>query len=336
MSAPATGGTPAVTSPPASLPVTPPASPSVLPPVARGPLARALRRAASWVRALDARLVAPGPAWRARWVHAGVAAVVGLRLLTRDWTQLADRPPALRSHLNLVGWVPDLPVAVLVALQAVGVVAAVLAIGRVRPRLAFAVAWAVYVVLAGLWGSSGKFMHNDVLTVTVATVLLCSSPPARDVRADDRSVRWGWPPRAALAVVGVVYLLTGVQKLRHSGPGWALGDNMAWVLRQGTSPLGEGFTLAVANLPALPQLLATGALCLELLAPLLLLVAWTRIPFAVAVAVMHTSIWACLGLDYSAWVLTAAAVAVPAGLPWRPPWSRRRTSTRRQVRAATA
>ncbi|MEU2199236.1 hypothetical protein [Isoptericola sp. NPDC019482] len=306
MSAPTTGSMPAVTPPPA----------------APGPLARARRRAASLPRALDARLVAPGPAWRARWVHAGVAAVVGLRLLTRDWAQLADRPPELRSHLNLVGWVPDLPVAVLVGLQAVGFVAAVLAIGRVRPRLAFAVAWAAYVVLAGLWGSSGKFMHNDVLTVTVATVLLFSSPPTRDVPADDRSLRWGWPPRAALAVVGVVYLLTGVQKLRHSGPGWALGDNMAWVLRQGTSPLGEGFTLAVANLPALPQLLATGALCLELLAPLLLLVAWTRIPFAVAVAVMHTSIWACLGLDYSAWVLTVAAVAVPAGLPWRPPWSR--------------
>ncbi|MCK9795377.1 DoxX family membrane protein [Isoptericola sp. 4D.3] len=284
--------------------------------------------------ALDARLVAPGPAWRARWVHGGVAAVVGLRLLTRDWTLIADRPSALRSHVNVVGWVPDLPAAALVALQVLGVAAAVLAIARVRPRLAFAVAWAAYLVLAGLWGSSGKVMHNDVLTVTVATVLLFSSPPGRGVPRGDLRVRWGWPPRAALAVVGVVYLLTGVQKLRHSGPGWALGDNMAWVLRQGSSPLGDGLAQALANLPAVPQLLATGALCLELLAPLLLLVAWTRPLFALAVAVMHTSIWACLGLDYSAWVLTVAAVAVPAGLPWRPPWPRGREPRSRVVAPA--
>jgi len=293
---------------------------------ARGRVRSAGRRAGVWVHGLDARLVAPGPAWRARWVHACVAAVIGLRLLTRDWTLVAERPSALRIHDTLVGWVPDLPAGALVALQVVGVVAAILAIGRVRPRLTFALAWAAYVVLAGLWGSSGKFMHNDVLTVTVATVLLFSAPPGRDVRRGDRRVRWGWPPRVALAVVGVVYLLTGVQKLRHSGPGWALGENMAWVLRQGTSPLGDGFSLGLANLPALPQLLATGAICLELLAPVLLLVAWTRPLFALAVAVMHTSIWACLGLDYWGWVLTVAAVALPMGLPWRPPawlWRRR-------------
>jgi len=281
-----------------------------------------------WARGLDARLVAPGPAWRARWVHAAVAAVVGFRLLTRDWTQIAERPGVLRVHANLVGWVPDLPAVALVALQVLGVAAAVLAIARVRPRLALGVAWAAYVLLAGLWGSSGKFMHNDVLTVTVATVLLFSAPPPRGTPGADRQVCWGWPPRAALAVVGVVYLLTGVQKLRHSGPGWALGENMAWVLRQGTSPFGDGVALAVANLPVVPQALATGALCLELLAPVLLYVAWTRIPFALAVAVMHTSIWACLGLDYSAWVLTVAAVAVPTGLPWRPPLRRWRRAER--------
>ncbi|MEK8226888.1 hypothetical protein NKG05_13565 [Oerskovia sp. M15] len=40
----------------------------------------------------------------------------------------------------------------------------------------------------------------------------------------------------------------------------------------------------------------------------------TRIPFVLAVTGMHASIWAFLGLDYSAWVLTAAAVAVPMAL----------------------
>ncbi|GAA1729035.1 hypothetical protein GCM10009809_25740 [Isoptericola hypogeus] len=285
------------------------------------------RRAGAAVRGaarrLDARLVAPGPAWRLRWVHALVACVIGLRLATRDWTQIAARPDALRVRANVVGWIPDLPAAALVGLQVVGVVAVVLAVVRWRPRAAFAVAWVCYTVLAGLWGSSGKFLHNDVLTVTVGAVLLFAAVPGRGTPPRATSVRWGWPPRAALAVVAVVYCLTGVQKLRHSGLGWALSDNMAWVLRQGTSPFGPAFTHAIADTPWLPQLLATGALCLELTAPILLFVAWTRVPFALAVAAMHTSIWACLGLDYSAWVLTAAAVAVPMGLPWRPPWPRR-------------
>ncbi|MCR6688714.1 hypothetical protein [Cellulomonas sp.] len=36
--------------------------------------------------------------------------------------------------------------------------------------------------------------------------------------------------------------------------------------------------------------------------------------FALAVAVMHGSIWLFLGIDYLPWVLTAAAVAVPMSL----------------------
>lgn len=56
-----------------------------------------------------------------------------------------------------------------------------------------------------------------------------------------------------------------------------------------------------------------GQLALELLAPIFLAVRVGRVFFAVAVAVMHGSIWMFLGLDYSAWVLTVAAVAIPMG-----------------------
>ena len=167
-------------------------------------------------------------------------------------------------------------------------------------------------LLTGLWGSSGKVLHNDVLTITVGVVLLAATVPTRP--RPGTVARSGWAVHGALAVVGCIYLLTGVQKLVHSGPAWAFGDSMAWILRQGTSPLGEGLTRAVADQPVLTRALATGALVLELTAPLWLAVRVTRIPFAVAVAAMHTSIWVFLGLDYSAWVLTVAAVAVPTGL----------------------
>jgi len=265
---------------------------------------------------VDARLVAPGPAYRLLEVHTLVTLVIALRLAARDWTLVAERPADLTFRATLVGWFPaPVPAWLLVALQVAGLAGAALVLLRRHPRLGLAVAWGAYALLTGLWGSSGKVMHNDVLTVTVGLVLLLAPLPARGTPARQERVAWGWPPRAALAVVATVYLLTGVQKLRHSGVSWVLGDNMAWVLRHGTSPFGDGFTHLVADHVWLTQLLAAGALGLELAAPVLLAVRATRIPFAVAVAVMHGSIWAFLGLDYSAWVLTVAAVVVPQGLP---------------------
>lgn len=276
------------------------------------------RRTARWgaLAQLDERLVAPGPALRLLEVHTLVALVIGLRLATREWTLVAERPEVLTFRATLVGWIPaPLPSWLLVALQVAGLAGVALVLARHRPRLGFVVAWAAYAILAGLWGSSGKVMHNDVLTVTVGFVLLFAHVPGRSVDAREERVAWGWPPRAALAVVGTVYFLTGAQKLRHSGVDWVLGDNMAWVLRWGTSPFGDGLTEAVAGNLAVTQLLSGGALCLELAAPVLLAVRVTRIPFALAVLGMHGSIWAFLGLDYWAWVLTVAAVAIPQGLP---------------------
>lgn len=265
--------------------------------------------------AVDVRLTAPGPAYRLRAVHTLVALVVGLRLATRDWTAIADRPAVLTTHANLAGWLPaPLPPGALVALQLAGLLGVVLVVVRRLPHVGFVLAWVCYAALTALWGASGKVMHNDVLTVTVGVVLLFASVPPRGTPPDARAVRWGWPPRAALAVLATVYLLTGVQKLRHSGPDWVLSDNLAWVLRQGSSPFGPELTHLVADRVWLAQLFAAGALLLELTAPVWLAVRRTRAPFALAVLVMHGSIWAFLGLDYSAWVLTAAAVTVPMSL----------------------
>lgn len=286
---------------------------------------------------IDAALLAPGPAHRLIRVHTLVALAIGLRLVTRDWTLISERPRILTANLTVMSWWPGpTPAAVLVTLQVIGLIGVVLVLTRRYPRLGFAIAWTAYLVLTALWGSSGKVMHNDVLTVLVGAVLLASAPPAR--RPDsptlrslvgigrpesripnnlEHAVAWGWPPRAALAVVGTVYLLTGVQKLRGSGVGWVFSENMQWVLRQGSSPFGPELTALVADHLWLTQLLAGGALALELTAPIWLAIRLTRIPFAIAVALMHGSIWVCLGLDYSAWVLTVAAVVAGTAAPIR-------------------
>jgi len=262
----------------------------------------------------DARLTAPGPAYRLIEVHTLVALVIGLRLATRDWTLVAARPAVLTDGLSVMSWLPTAPPALaLTALQVVGLGGVVLVVARRRAQAGFVVAWCAYTALAALWGSSGKVMHNDVLTVTVGFVLLFARPPAPGEVGS--RVRWGWPPRAALVVLGAVYLTTGLQKVRHSGLDWVFSDNMAWILRQGSSPYAAGLSAVVSEQPLVSRSLAGGALLLELSAPLWLAVRRTRIPFALAVAVMHLSIWLLLGLDYSAWWLTVAAVAVPLGLP---------------------
>ncbi|WP_456786811.1 hypothetical protein [Cellulomonas sp. P5_C5] len=285
-----------------------------------------------WTR-VDERLVAPGPGFRVAEIQILLAVVIALRLATRDWTQVAGRPAALRDGLTVMSWYTGTPAPwALVAVQVIGLACAVLVVAQRRPHLAFVGLWTAYTALTALWGSSGKVMHNDVLTVLVASVFLFASSPPRDGWSDVR-VRYGWPPRTALAVLGLVYVVSGAQKLVHSGPEWVFSDNMTWILRLGlsahlsggTEPVGQDLAQTVAQYGWLSMGLAGGALLLELTAPVWLAVRRLRIPFVVSVTLMHGSIWLFIGLDYSAWPLTVAAVAVPMALaPDRALWRRPR------------
>lgn len=270
----------------------------------------------------DAALVAPGPPGPLVLMRVLIVSVIGARLLLRRWWVMAERPDALFDPVPFLAWLPGQPgAAAIVAVWALGLasVAATLwasATGR-HVTLPFVGAWLSLLVLAGLWGSAGKVMHNDVLLLSVAVPLLFASSPTRPtgstdaIDADAPAARWGWPPRAALIVLAVVYFLTGVQKLRHSGPGWAFGDNMSWVIRQGRSPFGDDFSRAIADQEWLTRSMSAGALALELVAPALLAVRRTRPWFALSATAMHLSIWAFLGLDYYGWVLAVWAVVIP-------------------------
>lgn len=283
-----------------------------------------------WDR-VDERLVAPGPGFRVAEVQVLLTLVIAWRLATRDWTLVAERPAALRDGLTVMSWYTGTPApSALVAVQVVGLGCALLVLARRRPHLAFVGLWVAYTALTALWGSSGKVMHNDVLTVLVAAVFLFASTPDRAGWSDVR-VRYGWPPRAALAVLAMAYFLSGAQKLVHSGPEWVFSDNMSWVLRLGlsahlaggASPVGQDAAHVVAEHGWLTVSLAGGTLLLELTAPLWLAVRRTRILFVLSVTAMHGSIWLFIGLDYWAWPLTVAAVAVPMALPPdRPLWRR--------------
>ena len=239
---------------------------------------------------------------------------------------MADRPDDLFRPVPILDWLtaqPEAPVivAVWVAGLAATVVVLVTSVPVIRggrsPRAgalagpAFVASWLALLFLAGLWGSSGKILHNDLLLLTVCFPVLFAASPRRGTASDDRDERWGWPPRAALAVLATVYLLTGVQKLRHSGLEWVFSSNMTWVIRQGNPRIGEDLSRSLADQLWLTQALAGGALLLELSGPLALAVRRARLLFAACATVMHLSIWALLGLDYYGWVLTVWAVVVP-------------------------
>jgi hypothetical protein len=109
-----------------------------------------------------------------------------------------------------------------------------------------------------------------------------------------------------------VYFLAGYQKLIHSGLSWVIGPTMKWVLYQGAhSGPAEGLARLIAGIPVVPNVFAAGAHALELGAPLLLFMRRTRPWYVLAAIAMHGSIGLLIGLDYSGWVLTVVAVALP-------------------------
>lgn len=277
-----------------------------------------------WVRAVDARLLAPGSAHRLACVRTVLALTLALRLGIGDWAPLGGRPGVLFRPVgvtHLLGGVP--PGGVVVVIQVVGVLAALLAAAAQLPTRRFGlavarwpwatlpVAWLALLLLAGIHTSAGKIMHNDVLLL-LATVPILFAPSSARVGVRHHSSAYGWAPRASLAVVAAVYATSGLQKLLNSGLDWVLSDNMSWVLHQGASSgLAPGLGHWVAALPLIPSLFAAGALILELLAPVLLALRRTRPFYLLAAVMMHGSIALFLGLDYTSWVLTVAAVALP-------------------------
>ena len=172
-------------------------------------------------------------------VYVGLSALIGVRIAAGSYRQLADTPAALVEPVPFLGFLDTMPSAeVFVAIQVVGTLAAAAAVAaallRRRPQLAFAVAWVCYLVLAGLRGSRGKVLHNDLLLLWVSAPFLLA-PPVRDVRDRIPRRRWGWPIRVAIVITALIYFFAGYHKLRRSGPEWAYGDNMRYVTLWGPS-----------------------------------------------------------------------------------------------------
>ncbi len=262
---------------------------------------------------LDDTLWGPETAARLVAVHVGLSALIGVRIVAGPYHRLAGTPEALVDPVPFLGWLHGMPsTQVFVALQVIGGVAALAAVLRRHPRLAFAVAWLCYLVLAGLRGSRGKVLHNDLLLLWVSSPFLLA-PIGVDLR--DRIARrgYGWPVRVAMVITTLIYLFAGYHKLRRSGLDWAFGDNMRYVMLWGPSightPWEAGARFVGEHLWA-AKLTGMGILGLELTFPLVLVFKRVRPWVAVAAVGLHLGTWLLLGLDYWAWALTVPLILV--------------------------
>jgi hypothetical protein len=265
------------------------------------------------IAALDRWLFAPEAAGRLRQMRLLGAALIGVRLATGPYRGLAGQPAALFQPVWFLEWLDRMPSAgVLVAIQVVGVAAAVLAVAGWRERGTLLAAWASLLVLAALHGSRGKVEHNDIPLLLVSGVL-AAGPAGLRLGDRRRSAAWGWPVRTSVLLVCGIYFLTGFQKLVASGPAWVLSDNLRNVMYgarlNGHAPT-DTVSLFIADRPVLAHLVALGTLVVELGALGALLRPRLRPWYLAAVTVLHGGIWLTHGLDYSMWVGTAAIVLV--------------------------
>jgi len=262
---------------------------------------------------IDDALFGPESAARLATTQRLLAAAIAIRLVLTPFARFTDVPDDLVFPVPFLWWLESRPSRELViGLQVVGVVAALLATARRWPRAAFAVGWLCYLVLAGLRASRGKVLHNDLLLLWTAAVFLFAPVP-HDERDRTPSRRYGWPVRTSIAMMALIYWFAAYHKLRRSGPAWAWGENMEYVMRWAPfagEPRLPDLTHWVGNHRPVAVLAAASILALELLFPLV--VWWRRArPLVAATAVvLHLGTWLLLGLDYSMWIVTVPIVLI--------------------------
>ncbi len=245
-----------------------------------------------------------------------LAALIGARIALGPYLRLAGQPPALFRPVSFLRVLDAMPgPLVILAWQAVGTLAAALAVAGWRRRATFPVAWVCLLVLAGLRSSRGKFLHNDTLLLLAAVPFLLAPAARWQDRHSRDSPRFGWPVRTAAVVVAGAYFFSGLAKLAHSGPAWVTTDNLRFVLYEAvgngkvTFPDVPGW---LADQAGLTHWLAAGVLLFELTFPIVLFAGGRRTPavYAAGAAALHAGTWLALGLDYWTWAAVAGVVLV--------------------------
>ena len=175
------------------------------------------------------------------------------------------------------------------------------------PRATFAVAWVVYLVLAGLRDSRGKIMHNDVLLL-LASVPFLAAPLARDRRdrAPDARLRLAHPHRhRGRQRSATSSRATGSSCGRASS--WVTSDNVRLSIAWGPKPAVGRWDCVRrfrhARARGSVKLIAAFTLAFELSFPIALFVRRARVRVCRdRVRRCTSSTYFLFGLDYWAWI----------------------------------
>ena len=227
------------------------------------------------VKRLESVLFGPESAARLWWTHTALAVLIGLRIVLGPYRQLDPTPDGLFRPTWFLSWLPGMPSATAFAvMQVIGGLAVVAFVLRRWPRATFALAWVVYLVLAGLRESRGKIMHNDVLLLLTSVPFLVAplTPGRRDRTPDDR---FGWPINTGIAVVTLGYFFAGYWKLMRSGLSWVTSDNVRLSIAWGPKPAvgrWDAFADFVSASPWLGKVIAATTLAFEISFPVALFV----------------------------------------------------------------
>jgi hypothetical protein len=277
------------------------------------------RRVGRW---FDDLLFGPEAPARLVAVQGLFLVLIAVRTILSPYPKLAGAPAGLFKPAWVVQWLDRMPSrAVIIAVQLV-IVAATIAwfvIGR-HPHLRgpirrsmYAIAWLGFLFLAALRGSRGKIFHIELLLVWASLPLVFAPGDGRWTDRRPRR-RYGWAIRTSIAVMAVIYCMTGIWKLRNSGLEWVFSDNMKWALAWGRvrgdrPPLG-GVGTWLAYHEWMTQVFAGFILLFEVTFPLVVFFRRIRPLYIAAAWVFHLGTMGLLGLDYLVWPCTVTILLV--------------------------
>jgi hypothetical protein len=206
---------------------------------------------------------------------------------------------------------PFLNESVMFVMEMCWVAAIVLAAVGLFTRVATAVAFALGFYLLAMGNNFGKIGHGDQALALVMLILAlsrCGDGWSIDawiarwrsgaVRA--RSAEYRWPVRMVWLLMALIFFSAGASKLVRSGSAWITSDHMAMTLIQAhhlhLKPPTE-LGLYLARYPLLCNVMAAGALALELSFPLALMFRRLRLPIVLMTLLMQIGI----GLLLAVW-----------------------------------
>lgn len=233
-----------------------------------------------------------------------------------DFTFLAEYPGQMWHPVPLleaVGLTAQLSYAMVVFLKSVWLLSLLMACVGLFTRFSIVVSFLIGLYLLAATHSLSKINHSDAALIFTMFVLIFSRcGDGFSIDSLRRSVRLGgvpvalsgeyhWPVQIIRIIWVVVFFLAGVAKLRRGGMDWMISDSMAnLILRKQLiwePPTSLGWFF-LEN-PWTCQVMATGAVVLELLAPLVLFSKVARLLIVPAMLGMQIGIRLIMGDDFT-------------------------------------